>query len=57
LEFYDFSRLTGSNVAPTLFVEVFVAEVLTQSQTPFAEPRGMVARRRSARKRGVIGSC
>jgi hypothetical protein len=38
LEFYDFSSLKRSNVAPTLFVEVLVAEVLTQSRTPFAEP-------------------
>jgi hypothetical protein len=38
LELYDFSSFKLSNMAAALFVEVLVAEVLTQSRTPFAEP-------------------
>jgi hypothetical protein len=57
LEFDDFSSFKRANVAPTLFAEVLVAEVLTQSRTPFVGPRGILARSRSALERGVFGCC
>jgi hypothetical protein len=38
LEFYDLGGFKLANMAAALLVEVLVAEVLTQSRTPFAEP-------------------